>query len=313
MKNDSVHVARNGTILGSFDREKLADLLDTGRFLPTDHFYDTEKDAWFPLSALSQSDVPPVPAPAAPPPPTDTAQPRSSSRSGSRGSSKRARSKAKKKTESTLAGWIACLFAFGVAAGLWAYAQSLDERRQAAEDKLVELNQTVTNLRRENQLLTEVTPPGRIRGIITYEPSANQVAIMSGATVGLYRRDDVERALAKAVEPGDLSSGEGFDRAVERLKSAISSPLEISLTDSNGRLDLTVPQPGRYVLVASAAKSGPGGPERYFWLIGFQAGTQPSGLVLMNENNAISVRKPEFRISDVRPLTTGVDEQAPLP
>jgi len=315
VNNDKVNVARNGSILGIYDLDKLADMLETGRFLPTDHYYDDSREAWIPLSSLAES----TPGPSSREfkqvkvkSESDSSS-KESSRSGSGRRSSRAQAKAKKRGENALGGWIACLFALGAAAGLWAYAQHLSDQLTTANDKLKDANHTVESLRRENQLLTEVTPAGRIRGIITYEPTANQVAIMSGATVGLYQRSDVEKALAGVSPSNNAIGAEGFESAIERLKAAISSPLEISLTDSNGRLDMTVPKPGNYVLVASAAKSTAAGTERYFWLIGFTASDQPSGLVLLNESNAISTRKPRFVITDVRSIAAGLESPQALP
>ena len=325
MKDGKVHLARNGAILGVFDQDKIEDMLDTGHLLPTDHFYDEEKTAWVLLSARIPGGVHPpagTSAPAQLPPQSSPprefragterpeADPEKKSSQPGRGGSK---SRHKNKAESALLGWIACLFALGAAAGLWAWAEYLNDQLKTSEEKVKTLRQTVEGLNRERQLLTEITPSGRIRGIITYEPVAKQVAIMSGATVGLYRRGDVEKALEKITPEGGITSNETFSDAAERLKNAISSPLEISLTDSNGRVDLPVPEPGDYVLVASAAKSGSAGMERYFWLIGFAATDQPSSLILLNESNGISSRKPRFAITDVQGMSTGTPPAHPLP
>lgn len=219
------------------------------------------------------------------------------------------KSRAKKRGDFALAGWIACLFALGAIAGMWAWAENLNTQLKASDEKLRGVGEQIKALKRGMQLLTEITPRGRVRGIITYEPSSNQVAIMSGATVGLYRRADVEMALATALETG----GEEFNNTAERLKSTIGIPLEVGLTDSNGRIDIPVSEPGQYVLVASAAKSTSGGMDRYFWLLGFSDNSQPSNLIWLNESNAISTVKPRFTITDVQNMSAGEDQPAPLP
>ena len=321
MKDAKIHIARNGSVLGTFDRDKIEDMLDTGFLMPSDHAYDEDQTAWILLSALPQggTEPPPTDHPADSPPPrrefkTATEKPASDpdKRSSSRGRGG-SKSRTKNKAESALAGWIACLFALGAAAGLWAWAEYLNDQLKTSEEKVKTLRQTVESLNRERQLLTEITPSGRIRGIITYEPVPNQVAIMSGATVGLYRRADVEKALETISDEVGITSEETFSAAAERMKNAISSPLEISLTDSNGRVDVPVPERGNYVLVASAAKSGGAGTQRYFWLIGFTADDQPSSLLLLNESNAISSRKPRFAITEVRGMSTGTPPANPLP
>ncbi|MFZ4682738.1 MAG: hypothetical protein ACOYMS_09565 [Terrimicrobiaceae bacterium] len=321
MTDGKIHIARNGSVLGAYDRDKIEDMLDTGYLLPSDHAYDEDQSAWILLSALPKggTEPPPTNQPTDLPPPrrefkTATEKPASDPNKKSSGRGRGgSKSRNKNKAESALPGWIACLFALGAAAGIWAWAEYLNDQLKSSEERVKTLRQTVESLNREKQLLSEITPGGRIRGIITYEPVAKQVAIMSGATVGLYRRDDVERALANLPENGQIGSEETFNAAAEALKAAISSPLQISLTDSNGRIDLAVPEPGDYVLVASAAKSGTAGTERYFWLIGFTANDQPSNLILLNESNGISSRKPRFAITDVRGLSSGTPPANPLP
>ena len=320
-KDGKVHIARNGTVIGQYDPEKIGDLLDTGGLKSTDHYFDDDRKEWRLLSKFSdkpepeedEEDAEKPPEPVAPkdaPYSVESESGKGEGRvKGSKGRrSSRSKEKSKKRDAAAIFGWVACLFALGIAAGIWAWAGYLNDQVKTANEKIRDHEAMEKNLRREIQLLTEITPPGRVRGVITYEPAPNQVAIMSGATVGLYDKGTVEKALASAVGNGEVTSSEDFDAVVERLKTAIGTPLQISLTDSNGRIDLPVQQEGDYVLVASAAKAGATGTERYFWLIGFNAGKLPSGLVLMNESNAISMKKRQFGVSTVRPLVVGTSD-----
>lgn len=301
-EENKVHVSRNGSLLGVYDYDQLGDMIERGQLQKSDHYFDDAKAAWIPLEMWKGADdlthfkhTDDKPAS------------EDGSKSGSRrrgGKSARAK---KKGAQTAIAGWIACLFSLVVASGIWAYAAHLQGKVSAAEEALKVQMAINENLKRENQLMTEITPSDRVRAIITYEPSPNQVAIMSGATVGLYRRQDVEAALSATLGAGEknISSAEAFDQGIERLKSAISSPIEITLTDSNGRVDLKVPGPGDYVLVASAGKATAGGTERYLWLMGFHADSQPSSLILLNEKNASSLRKPNFMVVDVPSMASG--------
>lgn len=298
MEEHKVHVSRNGSLLGVYDFDQLGDMLERGQLQKTDHYYDEAASNWIPLAEWKEADGLAKFKHASEKPASQDGG--SSRRRG--GKSSRAK---KKGAQTAVFGWVACLFALVVAAGIFAYAATLQERINAANDEITSLKAANENLKRENQLMTEITPSDRVRAIITYEPSANQVAIMSGATVGLYHRKDVEAALAGAVGKEAVSNSEGFDQGIEKLKSAISSPIQITLTDSNGRVDLPVPEPGDYVLVASAGKSTPSGTERFLWLMGFRAGGQPSSLILLNEKNASTLRKPHFSIVDVPSMTSG--------
>lgn len=311
-KNSKLHVARNGAILGAYDRDKIGDLLDTGHLRPTDHFFDDASGAWVEVGTLETPTSKPSSGEFRPEKPEETSEasdeaeatPRSSSRSSRRGSS--SKSKAKMKTASlvTLGGWIACLIALGLAVCIWAYAMYLSDAVKAANEKLEAANQVAENLRRENQLISEITPAGRVRAVVTYSPTPTQVAVMSGATVGLYKRKEVEDALAK-LSPGPITNSAQFDEVVNKLKTAIPSPAQITLTDSNGRIDLPTPDQDDYVIVASAAKSTGTSMEKYLWLMGFRANDQPSSLILLNDKNAISANKPELKITTVNGMASG--------
>jgi len=300
---NKVHVSRNGSLLGVYDIDLLGDMLERGQISTTDQFYDEASGAWIPLSEWKQEDESaPKFKQTSDVPPSEEAGKGGSRRRG--GKSSRGK---KRQMQNAMFGWIACLFALVVAAGIFGYAAVLQSEITEKDKEIVDLKGQNESLKRENQLVTEIAPGNRVRAIITYEPSANQVAIMSGATVGLYKRQDVVGALSKLTsKTNDLTaSSEAFDRGVEELKTGIPSPIQVTLTDSNGRVDLPVPEPGDYVLVASAGKSTPSGLERYLWMIGFKSDSQPSSLILLNEKNATSLRRPSFSIVDVPGMVSG--------
>jgi len=290
-----VHLARNGQILGDYEAEKIGDLLEMGRLMPTDHFYDAKARVWRLVSewkiedfrSVEEEDIPET-----------TADSPERPHGGRR---KKGRSKSKKGDKTAIFALITCLLAFGVAAGIWAWALGLQQKLAAATDQIRFLNEKLDSINKEKQLLSEIAPSGQVRGIFTYEPSYNQAAIISGATVGLYRRADVEAAIAKIASEQPLNAG-NFDDAIEKLKTAISAPLKISLSDSNGRFNLDVPEPGDYVLVASAGKKVGDVVQRYVWLQGFRSENQPSSLILLNDKNALSSSRPRLAISTMPSL-----------
>jgi hypothetical protein len=300
--DNKVHVSRNGSLLGVYDLDQLGDMLERGQLNASDQFYDEASETWVPLSEWKPKQ-----------PLTKFRQaseqfsPEETGKSGQRRRGGKSSRSKKRESQGAIFGWIACLFALVVAAGIFGYAATLQGRVKDAEKEILDLNALVDKLKREHQTLTEITPAGRVRAIITYEPSPNQVAIMSGATVGLYRRQDVESALvALSGQTKEFTSNaEAFEKGVEALKTSIPSPIEVTLTDSNGRVDLPVKEPGDYVLVASAGKSTPVGLERYLWLVGFRANALPSGLILMNEKNATSLRTPAFSIVEMPSMVSG--------
>lgn len=289
MKKTQIHIARNGQLLGVYDSDKIADYVEMGTLKPTDHFFDEKSGAWKTLGEW-QNEPPALAARKPASVASDESAPKStSSDPHSRRSSRSHRSK-----KTAVAPWLITLFCLCIGAGLLAWAFSLKDEISALREENRLAKESQRTLKLENQVLNEVTPPGKIRGIITYSPAAGQIAVMSGSTVGLYPREAVEQAIATVKEDKAL----GFSDASEKLKSILASPIAVTITDSNGRVDLTAPAHGNYVLVASAAKKTDTGYEKYLWLVGFTTSESPSRVVLLNEDNAVSETKPELTLTD---------------
>lgn len=297
--DSKVHISRKGTPLGVYEFGQLGDMLERGQLHKTDEYFDEATSAWVPLAAWKEPDALGQFRSVTSQPLKESTTSGASRRHGGRSS------RSHKGVEKALLGWIVSLFTLIIAVAVFAYATSLRAPLKERDEEVRKLKIVIEALKRENQVLAEIAPAGRLRAVITYEPKPGQVAIMSGATVGLYKRADVEAVLTKVLAGAPGGNPKTFAEAVEQLKREVSTPLAVTLTDSNGRIDMPVPEPGAYVLVASAGKATATGPERYLWLMGFQAGDQPSSVVLMNERNAISQAKPDLLITDVPIMVTG--------
>ncbi len=289
MKKTPIHIARNGQLIGVYDPDKIADYVEMGTLKVSDHFFDEKSGVWKTLEEWRNEPLPlPVKKQAAVA--SDESAPKSTStESHSRRSSRSHRGK-----KGTVAPLLISLFCICVGAGLLAWAVNLTEEIKNLREESRTAKESQRTLKLENQVLNEVTPPGKIRGIITYSPADGQIAVMSGSTVGLYSREAVEQAISSVKEDKSLD----FSAASERLKAILASPISVTITDSNGRIDLNIPSHGDYVLVASAAKKTDTGYEKYLWLVGFTASGAPSRVVLLNEDNAISEVKPELTLTD---------------
>lgn len=288
------HVTRDGSILGIYDGDQILDLLDTGQLLSTDQYYDEKSVTWIPLAELnSEPETPPEPEPSAGASAPSSSQSSASSRRGNRGS------RSRKKDGPALGGWIACLFALGAAAGLWAWNQNLNTSLVSATERVREQTTLIDHLKSQIELLSELTPPGRVRAIITYAPSPENTAIVSGATVELYQRSVVDAAMKKA-NLGLFTSEEELFSAIKRIQAALPPPREVAVTKSNGRVDIPLPEPGPYVLLTTTAKATSNEVIRFFWLIGFQSNDQPSKIILMNEANAISRFNTNVAVTEVQ-------------
>jgi len=326
--SSGVHVSRNGALLGHFPKDQVQSRLEAGVLLPTDHFFDETTRNWQTLAEWKRN-VPFASAPSVPPPPAQSdfipvpegsALPLGSepeerpewneSRDDRRASEKRRRSsggdrsrrKPRKKNpiEAALPGWIACLFAIGAAAALWAWAQNLRDQLAVSEGKVAEAKELVSSLQRQNNILLEMSPAGVVRGILTSEPSPGKLAVMSGVTVGALRVEDVRPTLMGLANSQTPASEEELAALVTKLQSSLPAALAVTLTDSSGRFELALPEPGTYAIVSTAFKQSPGGVERLLWLIEFEGRDEPTPVLSLNEQNAISLRKPDLKLSPAR-------------
>jgi hypothetical protein len=301
-----IHIARNGSPLGQYRSEQIKPLLTQGTLRETDMFFDEESREWLSMSRWAEPDVrtfgpnPTAQASEEASPETDDSQ-RAGRRRRSSGRPRDSKKPRKRNpTESALPGWIAALFAICIAAGLWAWAQNLGGQLTLAQKKNTELEETVAALKRQNSILLEMAPPGKIRGVITSEPRDGRLAVMSGVSVTLFRLDDLRSAILKVANNPTPVTEEEFSVLLTRFQASLPNPLSMSLSDSSGRFEMTVPEAGQYGILATAFKQGGGSAERLLWLMEFDSSDSPTPVMSLGENNAISLSEPSMRITPPR-------------
>ena len=301
-----VHIARNGKPLGQYRSDQIKHLLQQGTLRQTDMFFDDSSREWMDMTRWA----PPDGRTFAPNPavqdggesePEEEESQRSRRRMRSSGRSRDSRKPRKRNpSESALPGWIAALFAIGIAAGLWAWAQNLGDQLASAQKKNSELEESLSALKRQVAVLLEMVPPGKIRGVITTEPQDGRLAVMSGVSVTLFRLDDLRSAIIQVANQPTPVTEEEFSNLLTRFQAALPSPLTMALSDSSGRFEMTVPEAGRYGILATAFKQGGGAASRLLWLMEFDSGDAPTPVVSLGDNNAISLSEPSLRITPAR-------------
>lgn len=311
MKNTTLNIARDGQVLGPIEAGKLPDYLESGYILKTDHYYDEASEEWVPVTqwkpTVSTAFRPPDSKESAPSTspqaeiPTSSGSSRQRHRSSSSSSPSRSK-KASKQTLTNLSGWIACLFALVVGAGIWAWAQSVNDRLRISQTEGMALNTQISLLKKENQALTEIAPPKHIRGVLAYQMSPEQVGISSGVTVALYPREVIEKSLADLSQNID---GKGFQEILESWRTVLPPPAMVTMTDANGRFDLSPPDEKEYVIVTSASRRVGEGSDQSVWLAGVRSSDNPTPLILLNEKNAISPSSPKFNIWNFQTFSSG--------
>jgi hypothetical protein len=297
-----VHVTRNGTPLGQFRRDQIRDLIEAGTVLETDTFFDEVKREWLPLTELK------TPTPFVPAPPREVTEsgdeeesiPRQRRRRSGRSSGPDRKRHKRNPAESSLPGWIVSLFAIGIAAGLWAWAQSLRDQLRISEEKVLQLTESVSSLQRHNSILLEMAPPRVVRGVLTTEPSACRLAVLSGVSVSVFPLDDVRRAILRVINMPNPVTEEELSSILTTMQAGLPPPLSMTLSDSSGRFELALPEPGSYAIVATAFRQSGGSNERLVWLIELESSEEPTPVVSLNEKNAVSLRTPGVKLAPAR-------------
>jgi len=312
-----LHVSRGGSPLGLYRKDQIGTHLSAGTLRPDDLYFDEATRAWIPLGqfpALAPT-APAVHAQAAPLPPqtadepaddsSDEAEERPSGRRRRRSSSGGRKIGAGQKrkrhpAEGALPGWIACLFAIGAAAGIWAWAQNLSDQLSVSQNKVKALTESVESLRKQNAILLEMAPPNTIRGVMTLEPADGKLAVLSGVSISLYRADDVRRAMLRVVDAPVPVTEEEFAAQITAIQSALPPALAVTLSDSSGRFELPVPQPGEYAILSTAFGQSAGANQRFMWSLSTDSTGEPSPVLSLSEKNSISLRDPKFRLTPAR-------------
>lgn len=321
-----ISVARDGVALGEFSPEQIQSRLRIGVLLPSDHFFDNEKRTWRQLAewasprAAAVEDAGPEavrPPEAVVPPAGDSAlseeedearkeggtweerEARQRKRS-SRGKPQGRRKRQKHPASAALPGWIACLFAVGAAVALYVWAQEQRDTVKIKDAKLLEMGEQVEALKRKVALLDEMSPAGILRGVLVTESAPGKLAFLSGVTVAILRAEDARPAILRmANEPAAVTEGE-LAAQVTQLQALLPAPLAVTVSDSSGRFEFALPEPGNYILFSTFFLQASTGPSRLVWLIEIENTGEPAQMLSLSEKNAITLNNPAIRIRPAR-------------
>jgi hypothetical protein len=127
-----------------------------------------------------------------------------------------------------------------------------------------------------------------IRTWVTYEDTTtNRPVAVSRANILIYP----ESMVADVLRPP--TSG-GASEMMGRLQNSLPPPWRETITDSNGVATVPGLQPGKYIVIAFAQKTGSGEPENYFWVARRQLDEHPSQSLVLSEKNATTPKSVDF-------------------
>lgn len=275
----TLRIRRGESIVGEFSRLQAASLLETGGLLPTDLCYDHTRETWVPLpETLADIKLQSF----------GQAQPREPSTN---------RSPSRSQRRTGLA-WVVAGVATAAAltAWLWGWNQTmaaagLRERllaeREAAHSKAAD----------PSPAPEEIAPLNVLRGQVILRDDKARRSVVPGMKVRLYRRETVEQAVENRYRELRALPSPPPSPAAYFLQG-FPEPLAMTATDSNGRFEFTIDEPGDYVVQTSSLDATTRVVN--LWLVVADSRDTLNTPLLISENNAARVFSPVLIFTDGR-------------
>ena len=129
-----------------------------------------------------------------------------------------------------------------------------------------------------------------IRTWVTYEDATtNRPVAVSRANILIYPESMVADVLSTPAVGG-------ASEMMLRLQSSLPPPWRETITDSNGVASVSGIQPGKYIIIVFAQKTGQAEPENYFWVASRELDEHPSQSLIFSEKNATTPKSVDFII-----------------
>lgn len=281
-----VPVSREGSPLGEFAALQIPSLFETGYFRASDQVFDFDENKWVPVADFVR------------------AQPGFGRRSVGEGGNGGGLSGGRRSSRqsSQFAGWIvASLFlVLAVGAGLLFVARQAELDR--AKASLAGAEAEVAHLRAENNRLQLRASPDLPEGVVTgrmiVRDANNRRIAPPNVKIRLFSREAIEAHAAK--RHAELTGSENGDenRLAVHFGSGLPTPILTTATDSRGRFEFPISEPGQYVIQASARSARSGA--SYTWFLGFDSRDSLNTPIDLNESNRSRQFHPLFLITEGR-------------
>jgi len=279
----NVTVKRNGKILGEYHPLQIGSLLETGHFQKGDLCLDRETSSWISIRAFlrktraSRRRVKDIP---------DSPRGRRKRRAGRRIAQK------------LLLGF----FALALASGAIFWSKKTGEEIDGLKVSLsgAEAASGVWKQKYENVLFAarEVASNDLVRGKVIIRDAGGKRIVLPGIKIRLYPRAEIEAFLSERYARIAEAGGTDPARLSTHFLKGIPSPIEVTTTDSDGRFECKVPEPGEYV-IQTGIRSGKNGSMR-IWFVAFDSRDPLNTPVDLTESNAVQQFNPLFMLVEGR-------------
>jgi hypothetical protein len=264
----------------------MASLLETGHLQGDDSCLDPEPSQWVPIKEfIRRGSVP------------DYARKHGAEAQTPARGSRRQRGGRKP-------GWF-LLAIFAAALTIWGaifWFGKLSQENSALQTRLELAEATNADLKQKYQNLLfaarEVAASDLVRGKVIIRDSTGKRVVLPGIKVRLYPRAEIEAFLSERYSRISEAGGTDPARLCAHFLKDIPSPIETTTTDSDGRFECKVPQPGEYVIQTSirSAKSG----EMRLWFVTFDSRDPLNTPADITESNVVQQFNPLLMLVEGR-------------
>lgn len=285
-KNPRISVSRDGKVIGEYHPLQMASLLETGHLRGDDRCLEPEHSQWIPVKEfISRGSVP------------EYARKHGAEADSPAQGSRRHRS-------GRNLSWI-LLTIFAAALTIWGaifWAGKLSQENAALQTRLELSEATNADLKQKYQSLLfaarEVASNDLVRGKVIIRDSSGKRVVLPGIKVRIYPRAEIEAFLSERYSRISEAGGTDPARLSAHFLKEIPPPIETTATDSDGRFECKVPQPGEYVIQTSlrSAKSG----EMRIWFVTFDSRDPLNTPVDITESNVVQQFNPLLMLVDGR-------------
>ena len=269
-----ISVKRDGQILDEYPPQEIGSLYETGHLKEKDLCLDPESGEWIPLRDFLRNARP------------------------SRGRGRR-RGRARRGLRLNL---LLFFFVFAVILGVVAWESKTSAEIDGLKASLAKT--AAENLewkqKFENVLFAarEVASNDLVRGRVIIRDANGQRVVLPGIKIRLYPRAEIEEFLSERYKRIADAGGTDANRLSAHFLKTIPLPIETTTTDSDGRFECKIPQPGEYV-IQTGIRSGKTGGLR-LWFVAFDSRDPLNTPVDITETNAVQQFNPLFMLVDGR-------------
>ncbi len=282
-KQARVNISRDGKTLAEYSLLQLPSLLETGHLKEGDLCLDSATEKWVPIREFMRT-IPDY--------------------SRRRGTPLVETEREGRFSSTRSINWIPWAIATVVlvtAIPLGFLSVALQQEVAVLKDRVASAEAESTRWQSEyNKVLfaaSEVAPEDVVRGRLIVRDTSGKRMSPPNVKVRLYPRRQIEEFLAER-DATARAAGLSGESLVVHFASGLPDPMEISTTNSDGRFEFAIPEPGEYVIQAGVFSARNG--QRISWFVSFDSRDPLNTPVDLTESNRVRQYLPLLMVVEGR-------------